>query len=92
MTVAGSVTTLAKHGGPLRFYRGFVPYWFQMAPWAMIMFLSLEQYKRLARMYLMTASNGSGPDGRQPVARGRGPATNRSLPPHPQHQPSPKGL
>lgn len=41
--------TLWRERGLLGFYRGIVPYWFRMGPWSTIMFLSLEEYKRVAR-------------------------------------------
>eukprot|EP00939_MAST-03C_sp_MAST-3C-sp1_P004490 g4490.t1 len=32
---------------PASLYRGFVPYYFKVGPWAMVMFVAFEQYKRL---------------------------------------------
>ncbi len=57
LTVSGSFAALHRSRGLLGFYRGFLPYWFQMAPWAMIMFVSLEQYKKLARSYCLPSDD-----------------------------------
>ena len=35
---------------PLLLYRGFVPYYLKVGPWAMVMFVAFEQYKRLFRV------------------------------------------
>lgn len=36
-----------KNEGFLAFYKGFTPYFFRIAPWNILMFVSFEQYKQI---------------------------------------------